>query len=163
MANESQSTPMIDPPPFYYMNTDPNPPANAVGVQMTSFPNSASNVTPAMLAWLFITTNPKWLSLIDANGTITDTSLGETADIARQLGITEGCLRFIFKMNQANRNLFLEVANCFQTIIQAYNDPNGAWRFPCAVSPHEILDLCAKATKPNLASPLVPAKESARS
>ena len=135
--------PLADTPPIYYKNTDPSPPAGAVEVQMTSYPDAASNVTPALLAWLFLTTNPIWPGDIDEDGEIKNPDTGTTEDIAMQLGLTKGCLQFIFKMAKAKPNLFLEVCNEFQMIIKAYEDPAGAWRFPCALTGAEILHLAS--------------------
>ena len=117
---------------IFYKGTDLNPPDGATGVAMTT-----ETLGPALFAWLFLTTNPSWLTYLANGQPIPGITLEE---IGLALGITPGCLQFIF--NLANDSAILgamtTVANEFQAINLA-NDDGDSYPIPCP----RITDLIA--------------------
>jgi hypothetical protein len=111
-------------PTIFYKGTDSNPPEDATGVAMT-----AETLGPALFAWLFLTTNPSWLTYITNGQAIPGTTI---EDIALVLGITPGSLQFIFKLasDSAILGAMVTVANEFQAINLANLDAD-AYTIPC--------------------------------
>ncbi len=109
---------------FYYTGTDANPPAGAAAQPM-----AANNLAPALHAWLLLTTNPTWISSF-ANGILPAGM--DLNTLAAQLGITPGCLQFVFDFakDTAVHNAMYTVANQFQAINRA-NMAGNAYDFSC--------------------------------
>lgn len=139
-ATQTVSTPT----PFYYLGTDSNPPAGATGYPMTP-----ANLQPALLVWLFLTTNPDWIPQIyqrvDGNP-----YLGSVEKIAKAVGLTPGTVQYIFDRCQDDdtRTAMKLVAGAFQEIKSAYSG-QGAYHPPCPPSGDLILGLADAVTIDN--------------
>jgi hypothetical protein len=143
-------------PPFYYLETDPNPPGGVTGYPMT--PN---NLAPALVVWLYLTTNTQWPVQISQDAY--DEILGTPAEIAAALGVTEGTVQFIFDLAKDSNNLqlFKNISRLFQSIKDCYQGGVGnppPYRPPCPPMGSQILQLAPSAWTPNPGAPVTAAQ-----
>lgn len=130
------------PAPFYYKGTDSNPPAGAV-----AYPMTPHNQAPALVVWLFLTTNPDWIKLVAQDKE--NQYMRTVPQIAAAVGLTEGTVHFILNRvkNKKYKTAMLTVARAFQEIKDAYQGsdaykpicpPNGGYLLklaPCSWVP----------------------------
>lgn len=146
------------PPPFFYTGTDNLQPADggAPGYSMTP-----DNLAPALVVWLFLTTNPTWPHVIAGGLGIPSTSEAgvlTVADIASQLGLTQGCVQTIFDLatKGPNANDVMSALNLvgrtFQSI-KALDTSVDAYKPICPPFAESVLKLSPSALVQNQGAP----------
>jgi len=119
-------------PPFYYTNTDPNPPSGVPG-----YPMVPGNLSPALLVWLFLTTNPAWIPIIAGGGI--DPAMGNLDGIAGSVGLTSGTVQWIFDLAKTPVDPTVTpvtiVADAMQIVGAAFQEIKGAYSGPGSYVP----------------------------
>jgi hypothetical protein len=122
------AAPAGPPPAFYYKGLPPDPGIDTAkkGVKAPKvYDMTPNNLKPALVLWLFLTTNPEWLAQIIKGGPILDYYEKNPLSISRiaaRLGLTTGTVEAIFKLVTTGPNAkevlaALElVGNTFQEI-----------------------------------------------
>ncbi len=139
-----------DMPPvtFYYANTDNDPPAGVKGYPMTP-----ENLAPALVVWLFLTTNPSWI--VQFYSQQEDAHTGSVKELADAVGLTEGSVQFILdRAKDSNtRSAMKVVANAFQNIKDAFQGA-GSYHPICPPEGTDILKLAPSAWVTNPGTPI---------
>ncbi len=98
------AAPAGPPTAFFYKGLPPDPGIDTVkkGAKAPKiYDMTPNNLKPALLLWLFLTTNPEWPALIAKGGPISDYYEKNPLSISRiaaRLGLTTGTVEAIFKL-----------------------------------------------------------------
>jgi len=144
------------PPPFFYDGLEGPPETNKTvkGVPAPKgYPMSPNNLTPALVLWLFLTTNPAWPAILKKGGAIPDyykVAPASIEEIAERLGLTPGTVKAIIKLVTTGENAkeviaaFKLVGKTFQRI-KAQAASKGLYKPPCPPNASSILALAPSA------------------